>query len=114
MLTKDDILNANDQKTEVVSVPEWGGDVTIAIMSGYARDRFEASIVGKNGNPNMQNVRAKLVAASIVDENGDLMFSDADIMKLGKKSSVALDRVFGAAQSLNKISDADVDDLAKN
>ena len=114
MLTKDDILNADDQKTMVVDVPEWGGEVTIAIMSGFARDRFEASLIGKGGATNMQNVRAKLVAASIVDDKGELMFSGGDILKLGKKSSVALDRVFSAAQEFNKITDEDVDDLAKN
>ena len=114
MLTKDDILNADDQQTEIVNVPEWGGEVTIAIMSGFARDRFEGSIVGANGGTNMVNVRAKLVVASVVDEKGDLMFSDSDITRLGKKSSIALDRVFSASQALNKITDSEVDELAKN
>lgn len=114
MLTKKDILDADDQLTKTVNVPEWGGEVTIAIMSGFARDRFEASLIGSNGGTNMQNIRAKLVTASIVDGKGDLMFSDTDIIKLGKKSSVALDRVFSAAQDLNKITDVEVDDLAKN
>ncbi|MCP3852696.1 MAG: hypothetical protein GY694_21085, partial [Gammaproteobacteria bacterium] len=92
----------------------WGGDVKIAAMSGFARDRFEGSLLGSNGGTNMQNIRAKLVAASVVDDGGELMFSDADILKLGKKSSIALDRVFSAAQDLNKITDSDVDELAKN
>ncbi|RKZ99312.1 MAG: hypothetical protein DRQ47_11270 [Gammaproteobacteria bacterium] len=114
MLTKDEILNAQDTETQTIKVKEWGGEVTIAVMSGFARDKFEASIVGKNGTSNMSNIRSKLVASSIVDEKGDLMFTDADIIKLGKKSSIALDRIFTAAQSLNKITDDDVDELAKN
>jgi hypothetical protein len=114
MLTKDQILDADDQQTEIVNVPEWGGDVKIAVMSGFARDRFEASIVGTGGGTNMQNIRAKMCAASIVDENSELMFSDKDIQKLGKKSSAALDRVFSAAKKLNKMSDDDVEELAKN
>lgn len=114
MLTKDDIFNADDKIIKVVEVPEWGGQVTIAMMSGFARDRFEASLIGPNGGTNMVNIRAKLVAASVVDENNELMFSDQDVIKLGKKSSAALDRIFRAAQDLNKISDSDVDDLAKN
>ena len=83
-------------------------------MSGFARDRFESSLVGTGGGANMQNIRAKLVAASVVDEDGELMFSNNDIIKLGKKSSVALDKVFSAAQELNKITDSEVDELAKN
>ena len=114
MLTKEEILNADDKKTLIVNVPEWGGDVKISMMSGYARDRFEAGIVGANGGTNMQNIRAKLVAASIVDDKDELLFSDKDIIKLSKKSSVPLDRIFSAAQDLNKISESDVDELAKN
>ena len=114
MLTKEQILNADDRKTKVIYVEEWGDDVTIKQMSGFSRDRFEGSLLGANGGTNMQNVRAKLVAASIVDDKGELMFSDADVLKLGNKSSAALDFVFSAAQSFNKITDADVDDLAKN
>lgn len=114
MLSKDEILNANDKKTMVVDVPEWGGQVTIAIMSGFARDQFESQLVGANGGTNMQNVRAKLVAASIVDEKGELMFNSQDVVKLGKKSGAALDRIFSAAQKFNKITDDEVEQLAKN
>lgn len=115
MLTKEQILNADDSKTEIVDVSEWwGGEVTIKSMSGFARDRFEASIVGKNGGNDLQNIRAKLVAGSVVDENGELMFSDRDIKKLGNKDSKPLDKIFDAAQKLNKITDSEVDELAKN
>lgn len=114
MLSKDDILNADDRKTQVVDVPEWGGQVTIKEMSGFARDRFETSIMGKNGGANMQNIRSKLVIASVIDESGNLMFTEKDINKLSNKSGAALDRIYDAVQKLNKITDADVDELAKN
>ena len=114
ILSKEQILEANDSKTEIVSVPEWGGDVIISTMSGFARDRFEASCLGKSGGTNMVNIRAKLVAATVVDEAGQLMFNEKDIAKLGNKSCAALERVFEAAQKLNAIGDEDVEDLAKN
>lgn len=114
LLTKDEILNASDKKSVRVSVPEWGGQVTIATMSGFARDRFEASIVGKNGGVNTINIRAKLAAATIVDENGDLLFKEEDVIKLGNKSAAALERVFAASQKLNRITSDDVEQLAKN
>lgn len=113
-LSKDQILNSNDLTTEVIDCPEWGGAVQIQTMSGFARDRFEESIVGKNGGSNLGNIRAKLAAASIVDDKGELMFSEKDIQKLGKKSSAALQRIFNAAQKLNRISEDDVEELAKN
>ncbi len=113
-LSKQQILDAADTKTEEVEVPEWGGAVRIQTMTGYARDAFEASITGKNGGVNTTNIRAKLVAACLVDEAGELMFAEKDVAKLGKKSAAALERVFAAAQKLNRISDGDVEELAKN
>jgi hypothetical protein len=114
ILKKDDILNAQDSKTVTLEVPEWGGEVIIATMSGFARDRFEASIMGKNGGMNMLNVRAKMVAACLVDEEGNLLFSENDILRLGKKSCAALDRIFEEAQKLNRLGDQDIENLAKN
>jgi hypothetical protein len=115
-LTKEQILNFNDSKFEVVDVPEWGegAQVRVGVMSGFARDQFEASVIGKNGGMNMQNIRAKLAAATLVDDSGKLMFSEADINKLGQKSGAALDRIFAVAQKLNRITDQEVEQLAKN
>lgn len=114
LLTKDQILNAEDNRTEIVDVPEWGGKVKVAVMSGFSRDRFETSIIGSNGGQNLTNMRAKVVAASVVDEKGELLFTEKDIAKLGKKSAAALDRIFSVAQRLSGITDVDVEELAKN
>lgn len=114
LLSKEDILSADDKKTIVVEVPEWGGQVKVATMSGTARDAFEASCVGANGGMNMKNIRAKLLAATIVDDDNKLMFNEADVHKLGQKSAAALDRIFAVAQRINAISGDDVEELAKN
>ena len=114
LLSRDQILDQEDLKTEIIDVPEWGGKVKIQGMTAFARDRFESSLVGKNGGTNLVNIRAKLAAASIVDDAGELMFSEKDIEKLGKKSASALQRVFNCSQKLNGISDGDVEELAKN
>ena len=118
-LTREQILNSDDIKTEEVFVPEWNnGTVIIKMMSGKERDAFEASVIkmGNDGSVNSQgNVRAKLVALSIIDpDTKNLMFSVADIEALGTKSAAALDRVFSAAQKLSKVSSKDVDELEKN
>ena len=42
------------------------------------------------------------------------MFSEKDITALGKKSAAALDRIYEASQKLNRLTDGDVDELAKN
>ena len=114
-LKRDDILAVKDIQIELVPVPEWGGEVYIKGMSGLERDAFEASIIEQKGNKqkvNMANVRAKLAAQTLCDEEGNRLFNDADIKELGKKSASALQRVFEVAQRLSGIGDADVEELA--
>jgi len=114
-LKRDDILAVKDIQIELVPVPEWGGEVYIKGMSGLERDAFEASVIEQKGNKqkvNMANVRAKLAAQTLCDEEGNRLFNDADIKELGKKSASALQRVFEVAQRLSGIGDADVEELA--
>lgn len=117
LLTRDAILQAQDLPTEQVHVPEWGGDVLVRALTGAERDRFEQSIVeqrGKNTRMNLQNIRAKLVALTVVDEQGNRIFKDEDVKWLGNKSAAALDRIFEVAQRLSGLRDEDVEELAKN
>ena len=117
LLSKDDILQAQDLPIERVSVPEWSGEVLVRGLTGAERDKFEASIVIRKGDKaefNPDNMRAKLVALCVVDEQGNRLFSDKDVEFLGKKSAAALDRVFQVAQRLSGISPGAVEDLGKN
>lgn len=115
MLTRAQILAANDRRTEVVAVPEWGGDVTVAEMTGAQRDAWEQSLVAKaGGGVDISNVRARLVARCIVDAEGQRLFSDEDAEALGAKSGAALDRVAKVCQRLNGLSDGDVEAARKN
>jgi hypothetical protein len=115
-LTRDDILKVQDLKVEEVPVPEWGGVVLVQGLSGTGRDDYEQTIVvqkGKDTRVNMRNARAKLVALSVVDEQGRRLFSDADVSALGKKSAAALQRVFNVASRLSGISDEDLKELTE-
>lgn len=117
ILTRDAILQAEDLPRELVEVPEWGGCVYVRALTGAERDAFEASVVeqrGKSTKMNLRNIRAKLVALTIVDEEGTRLFSDADVKLLGQKSAAALDKLFEVAQRLSGLKDEDVEELAKN
>lgn len=103
MLTREQILTADDRPSEIVQVPEWGGEVKVTTMSGTQRDAFERSL-NDNGKVDTSNARAKFAAAVLVDEPGNALFSADDISALGAKSAAALDRVMAAAQRLNKLS----------
>jgi hypothetical protein len=116
-LSRDAILSAADMKTVTVTVPEWGGEVIVSTMSGSARDEWEQSLIQRKGNktePNLNNIRARLVAATVVDEAGKRVFSESDVLAIGKKSAAALERVCKAAQKLNGIGDSEIEDLQGN
>ena len=117
LLTRDAILQAEDLPTEDVEVEEWGGAVRVRALTGAERDAFEQSIVeqrGKSTRVNMRNIRAKLVALTVVDGDGKRLFSDKDAELLGKKSAVALNRVFEIAQKLSGLSPEDMEELSGN
>lgn len=117
LLSKDQILNANDYEYEDIEVKEWGGTVRVRTMSGTERDNFEASVFeskGKDTKVNFKNFRAKLCAMTIVNEENMRMFTDSEVDDLGKKSAKALDKVFNVAQKLNGIGAKEVEELTKN
>ena len=113
ILTKDQILEADDIRTQEVDVPEWGGRVIVKTLSGNERDQFEESILS-GSKRDFKGVRAKLVALSVVDKNGERLFTFEEANVLGEKSSRALDRVFGAAQRLSGFTQKDMEELTEN
>jgi hypothetical protein len=117
LLSKEAILAADDRPTMDVEVPEWGGTVRVRALSGAERDAYEIALAGIRPDgtrrPNLVNVRARLIALTVVDEAGARMFSDKDAEALGAKSAAAMQRVFEAAQRLSALTDEDVEELAE-
>jgi hypothetical protein len=121
-LSRDDILKAEDIRAEEVHVPEWGGTVLVRGMSGRQRDDFEASMLvrGPDGKPvddagmDSRDMRARIVSRCVVDEDGALLFTPADIEALSGKGAAALDRVFAVASRLSGLGARDVEELAED
>lgn len=113
-LNREQILSAQDHTTVDVEVPEWGGTITVRTLSGTERDRVEANFLRFSKGDKGTVMRAHLCAQCIVGDDGQRMFTDADIAKLGAKSASALQRVFDAAMKLNAFTKADVEELTGN
>lgn len=110
-LTKAQVLSADDSETREIEVPEWGGTVLISAFTGKARDAMEQRF----SDGNVTNIRAYVCSLSIIDpETKELMFSSDEIDELGSKSGKALDRVFAEVQTLNALTNADVEELEGN
>lgn len=116
-LSRDQILDASDITTEVVEVEEWGGAVRVRGLSGNERDTYEQSIITMKGTkimPKFTGAMAKLVALSVVDEQGVRMFTDEDVRALGRKSAGALQRVYEVARRLAGLSSEDMEEILGN
>ena len=116
-LSRAQILQAKDIATESVVVPEWGDVVLVRGLTGRERDQYEGAMVrmyGTHATLNRDNFRARLVVLAAVDDQGERLFSDADIPALAEKSSSALSRLFDVAARLSGITESDIGELEKN
>ncbi len=121
VLSREQILKADDLKRELVAVPDWGGEVYVRALCGTERDAFEASLVvmkgtGKNrkAERDTKDFTAKLCALTICDEAGKRLFGPADVVALGRKSSANLALVVEVAMRLNGLTDEGVEEAEKN
>lgn len=118
ILNRAAILAANDLATVTVDVPEWGGAVIIRSMTGGQRDAYETSLMTKDSSGrysvDTENMRAKLVIFTAVDETGTPLFTPDDLPALASKSAAVIERLFVAAQRINGLSKDAVADAEKN
>ncbi len=124
---KRDCLNKNqifgiveETQKEWVSIPEWGEDkgVYIKTMSAIEKDSYQMSLLQRNPDGSMSasssNSTAKLVAASTVDDKGELLFDFSDIAPLGNKSSVVMERLATVARKMNAMGQVEMEKILKN
>lgn len=64
LLTREQILKAQDRTYKDVSCPEWGGKVRIQSLSGAERDQFEESILGQKSKDGTREVVTKNLRAT--------------------------------------------------
>ena len=116
LLTKDQILEAQDLPFEDVEVKEWGGIVRVYTMTAGERDSYESTIYDTDGETvkvNRDDFRAKMLAHCLKDEKGVRLFTGAEIKKLSGKSAKPVQRLFEVAQNLNGISKGAQEDIKK-
>lgn len=113
MSLAEDILAADDLPMLAVEVPEWPVKVVhVRTLSGTEYEAFEKAVHGEK--PGSPMVMARAAAASVCLESGELIFSEADIPALAKKSSKPQRRLFKAFLKLNGTDDEAIKELEKN
>ena len=111
-LTAAEILAADDLGLKKISVPEWGGDVFVRVMSVGERDAYEKLWMGRKDS-GVDNFRTEYLARVLCDEKGSLLFTRDQIDGLAQKSGAVMGRLFDEALKHNKMSSEDVAELGK-
>jgi len=116
MSLKDEILAMDDLRTEQVEVPEWGRTVTLRQLTNEAMDEFiDAVMAGRDDSSvRITGLKAQLLVASIIDDNGELVFGPDDVPALQRKSAAALNRLFEVAQRLNNLGEQSLENALGN
>lgn len=96
LLTRDQILSANDLQTRDVQVPEWGGDVRLRQLSALQVTRWRDL-------PESDTKYVALLVSSIVDETGATIFTAEDVDALAQKNIRTVELLMRAAFELNKL-----------
>lgn len=118
-LTAAAIEAARDFTVEPVTVPEWGGKVFIRTLTADQRDEFVTRFIDQESGriqPGVRSVTATLLAMTVCDEAGKLLFEDQERGRqvFAVKSAKATDEVFGKSSELNALRADDIEDLAGN
>lgn len=105
ILSKEDILGADDKRVEVVPVPEWGGSVRIRTLSAAAAESL-------SGRDNVSN--AEIVALGLCNEEGGTLFSKEDVKVLAQRNGAVIGMLARRIVVFNGLSAEAVEDLKGN
>lgn len=116
MLTAEAIEKIEDFELRRVEVPEWRGHVYVRSLTAGARDKFVALCIDqKTGSvrTDMQNVTATLLAMTVCDAKGRLLYQSFEQGRgvFAAKSAAACSLLFDVATELNKLTERDIEEL---
>lgn len=111
MLTREQILKAQELKSTVINVPEWGGEITLRQMTSLERFAFFEALdkvnEGKERREQDLNASGLFVIWTTVDKTGKRLFADKDLSVLVSTNAAVIERVAAESGKLNGITSAE-------
>jgi len=116
MNLREQILNSNDIKKELVTVAEWGNAVIeIRTLTGKARANMLKSAVDKNGNIDFEKIYPEIIIASSFDpETGSKLFESTDRDIINSKSAKCVEEIAKVALRLAGLDTDSREEIVKN
>lgn len=103
ILTRTQILDAEDIGFQEVEVPDWGGVVRLRTLTGEEAVKFAETTKDKPGESS-----ALLLSLVCVDEDGERIFTPADITALTRKSMRPILLLQKVAMQMNGLAEEEV------
>lgn len=127
-LTAEEIFIINNPPSEWVSIPEWKNNgeecgCYCSALDAAWKERFESAVSDSNGKGRIGMLMAGAMVCAAVDSDGKRIFvreeaTNAEIesatQKLSTKNGNAVVRFWKTYRRINAVTDADVEELAKN
>jgi hypothetical protein len=104
ILTREEILSAEDLELVEIDVPEWGGEVAVAPMTVSQRIDFEEKHYTAEGMP--KNIHDAdliydMLSFSLKKKDGTQMFRRDEIQMLNGKNSKLIRKIFNECITIN-------------
>jgi hypothetical protein len=99
MLTKEEILSITDKALKEIEIPEWGGSVFIRGMTLEDMEYYQ------NLGNDSESLE-KMIIRFVCDEQGNLLFAEADIPALKQKCIQTFKRIINEIKAFNSSEEA--------
>ena len=113
LLSRELLASVRKVRYEDVDVPEWGCKVRLRVLNGRERIVYETFLTGaaEDSVDDQLTVMTKLLAPTIVDEEGVPIFKEEELEEL---DATVLRKLTLDALRVNKLTAESVKDLEKN
>lgn len=129
LLNRNQILEVNDIQTKDIEVKEWGGTIRIKQLSAKEYNDIFMNMINirkmaakqlsakKNADENLEdainelaikNQKILIIIKSVVDENMNPVFTEADMELLYQKNTNVINKIIAEIEEFNSVSTEDV------
>jgi hypothetical protein len=111
LISKKKFLESNDYEYKDIYIRQLDGEIRVRALSIKDQLAFEELATG---NDDQSELMFQLILKCCIDEDGELMFNEEDVINLKEKSADIIVTLFKAILNINNIDQNEVDNLAKN
>lgn len=115
MSIRDQIIAADDIKSELVEIPEWNVTILVKSMSGAERGQMLKAVTTANGQVDIGKAVSDVLIFTAHDpETGERIFTIEDRDLLNEKSGAAIQRAAEVGMRLSGLMPESIDEAGKD